>query len=176
MRTCTTELYKYDELDESAQERARDAARAAGWGDNDIYEAEWRSTLTKAAEEFDLTYVDWSIGLGSHSYARVAVRDDDIAELEGVRAWKYLLRHYAHLVTGDCPLTGVCYDETFLDPLRTFLERPDTTSTVQDIMSACATSWAHGWLAEMEYQVSDEAVSESLIATEHEFTKTGAFH
>lgn len=175
MRTCTVKLYKYEELTEDAQERARDAARGRGWY-GDAWDGEWRDTMNKAADALDLTAVDWSVGFGSPTYARVSAHED-AAELVGVRAWKYLQKYVDAIgEEGACPFTGYCGDETFLDPLRAFLKRPDTTSTVQDIMDACATAWANGWLADMEYQTTDEYVAEDLAANEHEFTESGTFH
>lgn len=176
MRTCTVELYTYDELTTEAQTRARDAARSRGWFNGDDWEGEWRDTLIKGADALDLTVGDWSVGLDSYTHTSVTLQDD-VAELAGVRAWKYLQRYVDVIgAEGSCPFTGYCGDESFLDPLRAFLKRPDTTSTVQDIMEACATSWANAWLAEMEYQITDESVADSLTANEYEFTEVGYFH
>jgi hypothetical protein len=173
-RTIEVTLYKYNELEERAQERARDAARERGWY-GDAWADEWRSTIDKGADALDFKVKDWSVGAYSHTYCTIEIADDDVAELAGVRAWKYLTTHYADAIEKECPFTGVMGDEQFLDPLRAFLKRPNTTSTVQDILEECAGAWARGWRDDMEFQTSDEYVAEDLEANEREFHENGTF-
>lgn len=177
MRTIETKLYKYTELSEEAQERARNDRRSASWY-GDAWEGEWRDTLKHAADAFSVEAGDWSVGLYQPSYASLRVRDEAVAELEGVRAWKYLRANYADAIgeRGSCPFTGYCGDEDLLDPLRNFLERPNTTNTVQDILDECAHAWATAWRADMEYQHSDEYVAEDLTDNDYEFTEDGELY
>lgn len=177
MRTCNVTLYKYNELDERAQERARDAARNAGWF-GDAWEGEWRDSLDKAQHALPFRVVDWSVGLGSHSFARVSV-EDDVAELAGARAWKYLQNNGIAEAIGEdgaCPFTGYCGDESLLDPLRAFLLRPHPRTTLGELFQDCADSWVRAWLADMEYQLSDEYVAEHLEVNEYEYTEDGERH
>jgi len=177
MKTCTVTLYTYSELDEQAQKRARDAARARGWY-GDAWSEEWRDSLTKAADALDFRVKGWSIDPCGRrgTYCDVEVTDDDVAELQGARAWKYLRANYADAIATDCPFTGVMSDETLLGPLRAFLKRPNTHDTVQDIMDACADAWATGWAEDIEFQTLDEYVAEDLEANGYDFTATDDFH
>jgi hypothetical protein len=192
--TTTHTVYKYTELSPESQERARDAARARDWY-GDPWAEEWRDTLKRAADAFSVEAGDWSVdvygrrgtyanlrvrdddvyGRRGTTYANLRVRDDDVAELAGVRAWKYLRAHYADAIAEDCPFTGYCGDESLLAPLRAFLARPNTTSTVQDIMDECASAWAYGWRDDIEHQFSDEYVVDDLEVNEREFYEDGSF-
>jgi hypothetical protein len=174
--TITHTVYKYTELSPESQERARDAARARDWY-GDAWAEEWRDTLKRAADAFSVEAGDWSVDVYGRrgTYANLRVRDDDVAELAGVRAWKYLRAHYADAIAEDCPFTGYCGDESLLAPLRAFLARPNTTSTVQDIMDECASAWAYGWRDDIEHQFSDEYVADDLEVNEREFYEDGSF-
>jgi hypothetical protein len=86
--------------------------------------------------------------------------------------------HYKHrhskiiLETGQCPYTGVCYDEDLLDPLWKFMKNPDDT-TFEDLMIDCLYSWLHSVESEDEYQSSEEVFKEICNANEWLFTVDG---
>lgn len=170
MRTETRTLYTYDELSERAQERARDGARSSGWY-GDAWAEEWRDTLKSASAVFGVS-VDWEVG-GRGTYCSVTFDVADVGELRGVRAWKYAHAQWAEAIAAECPFTGYCGDESFLDPLRAFLKRPALDVTLADVFVDCGASWASAWESDMEFQQSDEYVGEDLEANGHEFTKDG---
>ena len=76
-------------------------------------------------------------------------------------------------VEGDCPLTGFCADESLLDPIRKFLKNPSEKKTYTDLMQECLDSWASAYQDDIEYQDSEEAVDESIIANGYEFLENG---
>jgi hypothetical protein len=68
----------------------------------------------------------------------------------------------------DCPFTGVCYDEDFLDPFREFLKKPyDTTlrELVDDGINAVLKDTASEW----KYQIGEEAARERIESEGTEF-------
>ncbi len=179
MRTETIEIFTYDELSEAAQENARDWYLGAGlqydWHD------EWRDSL--AGFVALIPYAcrpDYEVSTFAHSYCRLrSDMPDDVSGLQGARAWKWFLNNGffdAKLLSGGCPLTGYCGDESLLDPLRKFRDDPDTSLTVGDVLQKCLNHWVSDWVADMESQTDPEYVAEHLIANEYEFTADGSRH
>lgn len=56
-----------------------------------------------------------------------------------------------------CPLTGVCYDEDILAPIRDFLKKPDMSLTLKDLLEKCTDEFIHYWRKEWEYCCDNEA-------------------
>ena len=50
-----------------------------------------------------------------------------------------------------CPLTGVCYDEDILKPIRNYLKKPDMTLTLKDLIEECVENFVRQWHEEYEY-------------------------
>ncbi len=96
------------------------------------------------------------------------------------------------LVSGDCPLTGVCYDNDALDPMWNFLEgkSPDEKPmviqhqfkyrfenwTVKDIIEDCVDSLCDAWEREEEYRLSDEGLVESIESNGYEYYEDGTLY
>lgn len=175
-----------------------DPDKVFGWiRDNwhDLHGDDWQEgtdTWRAFCEHFGLTDCDWCLTTcgPSHMTARVPDPhyDDSLAELSGVRLWKYLnnsgrLRYFnkyrkamADLLDGECPFTGVCYDETLLDPIREFMTKPIAGTTYQDLIDECGARLAAALVTEAEYRYSDEALQEMCEANEYEFTENGSIY
>lgn len=83
----------------------------------------------------------------------------------------------SRLPKNDCPFTGVCHDETLLDPVRKNLN--NTSTDTEDLRSVLSDSlyaicWAHR--DEIEYLYSDEALTELIEANDYEFTEDGRIY
>jgi len=163
MRTIETTLYRFEELTDEAKERAIECARRRGWGDADHIAGEFQDTLKGACKALGLTDV-------GRSHTRLAWSDSDVAELRGIRAWKWLVNNLD--LDKSCPFTGVCYDESFLDPLREFMRKPDS-STLEEIIRWCGDSLEQAYESECEHLASDEAIADAVTANECEFLETG---
>lgn len=73
----------------------------------------------------------------------------------------------------SCPLTGVCYDDDFIDALREAVKDGDT---LEEAFAGLASTFAKIADAEDEYRNSEEAVDESLTINEYEFREDGTRH
>ena len=60
-----------------------------------------------------------------------------------------------------CNYTGVCCDEDLLQPFREFLVKPDSRS-VEDLINEAIDSYCRALQADLEYQESDEFLTEEL--------------
>lgn len=94
--------------------------------------------------------------------------------------------------TGNCPLTGECYDNDALDPLWNFLEgkSPDEKPmviqhqfkyrfenwTVKDIIEDCVDSLCDAWEREEQYRLSDEGLVESIKSNDYEYYEDGTLY
>lgn len=156
------------------------------WHDLYSWQQENADSLIAFASQFSLSAPYWEVGLWGHSYATASVHED-LAEMSGVRLWKYL--HNSGLLTftsprsGEraplldlpCPFTGYSMDNFLLDPIREFLVQPDSR-TFQELIDECLAVWVSEYIKDWEYAYSDDAIREHLEANEYQFTETGEFY
>jgi hypothetical protein len=169
-RTIEVTVYKLDELDVAMQQRVIEGWRA---GDQFFWEDEWRDSLHAFAKLAPIKVRDWSVGYGG-TYVTFDM-DDDIADLSGVRAYKWLVNNgWAKLAAGqDCPFTGYCGDENLLDAIRTAIGNPASISSLRDVFADALHGWAKGFEADLDYWHSEEAVREDIDANGYEFNANG---
>ena len=169
-RTVEVTVYRFEELDGHTQQRILDNFREGRdfpWSD------EWRESLDEFAKLAPITVRDWSVG-----YRDTGVSfsiDEDIGNLSGIRAWKWLVNNgwQKLALNQDCPFTGFCGDETLLDAIRQALRKPQSILSLEDVFGEALHDWAKGFEADMEYHYSDEAIRESIIINEYEFYENG---
>ena len=143
--------------------------------------------------------IDWSNANGSYFTIRYP---ENAEELTGNRLRTWLInnadrgtiteaKHYGKYISGakgqkgryqrysrilktesSCPFTGVCYDDSFLDPIRKFLQNPDN-STLSDLMESACIAVNRDIDSEIEYQNTDAAIIETLEANDYEFYLNG---
>lgn len=75
-------------------------------------------------------------------------------------------------VTSCCPLTGMCYDESLLVPLKEFIKQPDGR-TFENLMTEAGENLRVSLENEDDYRNSDEAIREDIEANDYEFTEYG---
>ncbi len=72
----------------------------------------------------------------------------------------------------SCVLTGVCYDYDLLQPIYDFLDKP-TDTDFETLLNDCIYSLCHSVSSEIDYQNSDEAITETIEANEYYFDEDG---
>jgi hypothetical protein len=169
-RTIEVTVYKLDELGAAMQQRVIEDWRA---GDQFFWEDEWRDSLHAFAKIAPIKVRDWSVGYGG-TYVTFDM-DDNIADLSGVRAYKWLVNNgWAKLAAGqDCPFTGYCGDENLLDAIRTAIGNPASISSLRDVFADALHGWANGFEADLDYWHSEEAIREDIDANGYEFNANG---
>ena len=150
-----------------------------GWGDEN------RESLEEFCKAFSLYDLDWEVSLCGPSHAKAKLPhtfasgelDEDVmlAEISGARLVLHLYENYAHLLDGDCPFTGYCFDESLLDPIREYLKGGDDATTFQTLIDRCLDAWASAYVADWEYQYTDEGIRDHLECNEYYFTEEGKF-
>lgn len=93
---------------------------------------------------------------------------------------KYFYAYYSAVqFTNDCPLTGVCYDHSILQPVYDLIERYKENQryhdilTFEELMTECFYKARKAIEDEEEYLNSDEAIRELLEGQDDEYTKDG---
>jgi len=177
MRTATLEIFTYDELDKAAQAKARDWFRSIDtdnpWVEENIDSL--KAFLDHVGATLDSYAYGGSWCRGNH--VKISIHDTDIAALSGVRLWKYLqnndLTTYNGTPYNQCPMTGYCMDATCGDELDAFMVKPDSRE-FEELIQDCANAWLKACVADIDYQNTDEAVTETIIANDYEFTGDGS--
>jgi len=150
-----TTVYKFDELSESAKNRARE-----DWRENiDVsWSTESLESIKAFCEAFNVTLKDWSIG------AYCPLDYETNAENQHFRGVKLKSINRDSMPTGyclDCDLWFTFYDE--------FKRTGDAKHAFNDALYAGFKAWRD----DMEGQLSDESIDESLTINEYEFTEDG---
>ncbi len=120
MRTIQVKIYRYDELSDSAKDRAKDDYRSQhGY----IGEEEALETLRKLAEHFDAKLDRYEIdftGAYCPSYAQFDFHTPEMSRREIARRLKRLGSYNPETLKGlgDCVLTGDGHDEDAIDGFR----------------------------------------------------------
>lgn len=188
MRTETITILQFDELSDEAKERAREWWRQCDAADGYHWWDEAKSSLDEFCERFNVKVEDYCVGAFSPSHVRLNVDrydteygthydDNNVPGLSGIRLWKYLRNQcdVDRLLAQCCPFTGVCFDESMLEPLRAFIERPDDR-TYAMLINDCVDSWLEYVVADMENQPDDNEVDDAIESNGYEFTESGGFH
>ncbi len=186
-----TELKKkFPEAFEHAHEKFKE------WISSDQlpWQGEIMDSMKAVFEESNIRLLDWEISTCSYSFVKFEM-DSDVGNLEGNRALAWLennlfykfrenrpflkrVKYYDHKPYNfthygkrkDCPLTGVCFDEDYLDSL------------VSDIKGHCTLSDAYHNLADVAaklfwdeyiYTQTEEYFIEQADCNDYEFTKEG---
>ena len=177
MCTETIEIYTFDELTEDAQKRVLDYFRNDGgmWA--------WSSEWWESAQAFsEIAPID--ITEADYDRAHVTVNwtgDSDVAELSGVRAWKWLLNNgwftwAKENKRGACTMTGYIGDCSFADPLVAYESKPNRIPDLKQVFYECAQSWVSEARQDLEYAYSDEGIRDLLECNAYEFTKDGSIY
>lgn len=190
MRTETINIYKFNELPDDIKQRARDK-----WRDMYSTDIHWQAEIFESLKTlFDtanIRMLDYQLGL-QRSFIKHDL-DSNVAELSGARAlaWlennlfcklrvtraQYLKNRKDNFRYGyrigkikDCPLTGYCADDDFIDDL---LNNVKSGNTLGDSFRWLADKYESILQGEYDYQNSDEYIDEHLEANEYEFDESG---
>lgn len=198
----TKNIYTFDELSDEAKEAAIEWFRA---GDNALsWQGENYDTVKEIARLMNWR-VDVDSYDGVQYEVNYTIYDSDVADLSGCRAMAYIQNNYIkaaqkpktywlnHVLYCDgrknwtrkskinfeidnCPFTGYCMDCCFAEGWREWLATFTKDSTVQDFADMVSSHLSKDWTNDNEYQLSDEAIIETIKANEYEFEFDGSVY
>ena len=190
MKTILTKLYQFDELNETAQNYAIEQYR----NNNDFLGQYWQEENFESIKAV-LNFFDWSIDdysieywNANCSYVSISLNLDyaeEIANLSGIRLYKFLINNYVNKKTGSfnsvfdgkpddgrCLFTGYCADGAVTQPIEEFLKRP-TNITFEELMEECIYEGLKYIESDYHYQLSDEYIKDEIINNEMQFNAEG---
>lgn len=190
MRTIEVKILTFNELSEQAKENAfenwRNEERDFFWMEENL------ESLKQGLLHFGFELKDWSIDYynAKNAYLRIEYQNsngyDEENALQGVRLWKFINNNmldywckykkkyeYGKLLDGNCPFTGYCVDEDFLEPVRQFMKKP-IGITFQELMEDCAHNVMKCIELDYEYQTSKDYFIEMCIENIYEFYEDGS--
>lgn len=203
MRTISHNIYKFNELCPEAQEKAIEAmTQCIGSLRAESDSCEYRETLKKIEEVFDIKVEKWNVGYPG-TFCRwefTTNRWDDVAR----SGPKYLLRYVnavkPHIESGRyystlcrftdgkyrfkkrCSkvlhsnyytLTGTWCDAAVDEALRTACDQARRGCCLEDFISDMLSNFFHCWEGDIDSAYSEEYVREELEANEYEFYADG---
>jgi hypothetical protein len=186
MRTIKIKVYKFEELNEKAQEKAICSYHQQDL-DYSYYYDEVAESAKAVANLFNLKFGR------EYTDLRWSHIDDDILELKGVRLLKYILNNYADSLftptfvgyinnkpyysktnkDNSCTLTKVCYDNDILQPVYDFLKNPDKHTTFEILIGEIESAISSTYNQVEDWINSKEFIQEEITANEYEFTAQG---
>jgi hypothetical protein len=191
MRIETRTIYLFHELSPAAQKRVLERERDRFDRSGDIvWQHELFDSFKAVYKAAGVKLLDYQLRLSS-SYARIDL-PTEVKELRGARAiaWlennlfdglrmtraRYLSRRKENFGYGyrvgkipDCPLTGYCADDDFLNCCRNI----GNASIGQLFKEVLPAKYQELLWAEYEYQRSDEYLRDCVEANSFEFTENG---
>ena len=176
MKTITTHLFSFNELETEAQDKVIEIL--ASYRDVEQQTNEAMESLKAIAEAMGTRLTDWSLGPDPHrAKAKVANSFD-----EGHRLTADFVRcliengysrpkRFADMeFPGICGFTGVCYDETAAESI---LEALIQGETMDQAFSQAAQALSRELEAELDYQQSRESILEYLDTSEEIYSADG---
>lgn len=203
MKTETITYYTFDELSPEAQERAIQDRREANWQEPFFWSDEALESIKKGFNAFGCSIGRYSIQWDNSRQSNVPFSmPENAEELTGLRLRTWIInnaysalrerkpqgKYYfpegskkgryprrSRIIYTDtsCPFTGVCYDESFLDPIRKFIAQPDPRTTFEELMEDAINAVLKDVQSEIEYRYTDQGIREELGVNAYEYTENG---
>ena len=208
MRTITNtfNVYKFDELNDEAKEKAIQDYRedmVFSW------QREMIDTICAIADAINCTYNYYSYDGISYCVSFEAIDFDE--ELEGKRAWAFIVNNFIEpnekakiywlnnvlycdgrknwkrkskiwKNISDCPFTGYCADCCFFEAWEEWKknfsigDKFHRGSTVKDFIEILGGRLSKEWTEDNEYQYSDAGIIEVISCNDWEFLADGTIY
>lgn len=192
-----TDVYKFDELSDEAKERFIDEQRES---EAEITLDEVVDCMKDAMEKMGISIKDYSIDVNGSGYIDL---DDDNDELEGIRAYKYIVNNFfdgvekrkvvykdlgkrctsriSHLERKDWmdnyPFSGWCYDFAVKDAWESWCNdlREGKSPSVRDFLDEL--EWAYlKELSDEYYGFTDNDARDYAEGNGYEFLEDGTIY
>jgi len=190
-RTVRTKVYKFNELSSTAQSVAIECQRERI--STEFIYREARETARAFKAVFGLrvggrTFFDYE-----HSFS------DDVLNLTGLRLRTYIINNYGSelyqgkyyskgdrsrhsriIMDNSCVLTGMCYDNSILQPVYDLIHKyramGHDSMDIKDLMDDCFSSLQKTLDKEEEYMNDDDHLIGEIEANELEFYESGKIY
>lgn len=191
MRTIRIKVYNFEELSKEAKKKFMEWYRDMAISNGLDWEKENRGSFYTFMALFGGMKID------RHGDF-VCFGDGPLWELSGVRLATYLYNNFKFdlykqkIVNGivtagiatksrksniwvdrSCVMTGYYMDDVILSPIYRFIDYPQTGVTFEYLANDALNEWVKALNREQRYQLSDEYITDAIIANRYEFTRDG---
>ena len=185
--TQTHTVYRYDELEDDAKERAHSAYLNTGGYWPWSYEW-WASAWWASAQAFSkiapmhIIQADIEMGHVDCSWDNDKWWEyGDVRHLEGLRAWKWLLNNgwfkwAREEAKGACSMKGYCADAPFGDGIVEYENSPLRTPTLEQVFYEAFQAWVREARGDLEWHQTQEHFEEMAEANDWQFYADGSFY
>jgi len=156
--TVTYTLYKFDELNDKAKERARD-----WWRDNLDYHwhDDYRAIIEAFCNSFNVKLKNYEVSAFGQYWFKT---DNTNENFRGLKLKD---------INRDNMPTGFCADN---DLWFAFYDEFKRTGDAKAAFDAALHAGFKSWREDIEYQYSDEATDENIIANDYDFLESGKIY
>lgn len=150
------------------------------------------NTLKSFCSLFDINFrIDYDHSTRFVDWHFVYSGDEELEERKGKYLWRFLNRYYFDIrkpkyyftkgywdenrkyhykyryskvqyTEGNCPFTGVCYDEDILKPIFDWYKNPNMETTIHDLFEECFSYFLQCWERDDDYRMSDEYLADMI--------------
>lgn len=195
MRTVTINLFSFDELSESAKQKALNHFR-----ENNYYSdfSDMVNTIEKIAEKCNF-HCEW-LNNNEIDYYIEDYYWEEIENLKGKRAFAYVMNNYISpnminktyrlknnyysksrksklfKTINDCCFTGYAVDCCFFEAFKEWKNKFNNNTTVGEFIILLSKKLNKEWEAEIDYVNSDEFIEEVMTYNGYEFLEDGTLY
>lgn len=194
--TITTTVYKFDELSDSAKKKFTDEQRDF---EAEFWSNEMCDCLKSAMETMNISIDDYEICIDGSGYINLSV-DDDAEELEGIRAYKWIVnncfsdvdkkklyykewekRRRSNIDRKDWmdnyPFSGMCYDYAVKEAWDSWCNelREGKSPSVRDFLNELESQYLPE-LAGEYYGFGEDNAREIAEENDYEFLEDGTIY
>lgn len=197
-KTIRTKVYRFEALGKNAKQTAIEDFRNDNYEDTYLSDEAWES-IKAFGKAFDINFrsIDY---LETYRNKYSFEMEDNILELSGIRLRTYLLNNYSSIlferkhygqykkrengkyrydryskiqtIESCCPFTGVCWNEDLLQPIRNFIDKPNSND-FKDLLEDSIHEVCKSVEGEINARNEDEVIIETIEANDYWFTQDG---
>lgn len=160
-RTIRTKVYKFDELNENAKQKAIE------WGSDLNVDYDWWESVYEDAANIGLKITKFDIDRGSYCKGNFTIAANEVAA--------NIFRDHGEQC--ETYKTAFAFMEEWQPVFGTYMETEEGEQKLMDIENDFETNLLEDYRImlqkEYEYQTSEAAIIETIQANEYEFTEDG---
>lgn len=176
MRQKLITLYGFNELPPEVQKKAYEQDPA--WHTfGESFTDDFKKTLEAFENLFGVRVTNWAVGSHHCSFDFVlteeAAHPENISNPAQLAAWvKDNPAHHINIMEGQ-PLTGACWDDDILAPVRDCLTQSVLYTTYEDLITSCLYTFFNTWSEALVWSECLEYYEEEATENGWEYTATG---
>lgn len=187
MKVKEIKVFEFKELSNESQNKAIEYF-AENIDFSDFWSMDYKNTLDKFCDIFDVKIRDWNIDTCNYNYRISSIPDNEIS---GLKLYKYIQNCFfdslyskktyykngkkrkSKILLEQNDITGFCADYAILKPIYDYIKKPNLKYSYRDLIELCLDSFFDYWHNDIVYQFSEENIREFIEINNYEFLESG---